>query len=589
VYHHLIIIAALILLLAGVCSAWSDQLPLLSTRDSEWVDSKGDPILLRGCNLGNWLVHETWMDAMKADGIPDQYTMEQVLARRFGSATKDRLMETYRKSYITARDFRIIKSFGMNVVRLPILYTLLEDDAHPFQLKPGAWIDIDRAVGWAEAEGIYVILDLHGAPGGQNPWQHCGRENQNGLWGSEENKRRTVWLWQQIASRYRGRGAVAAYDLLNEPYTAPKEELKELMLDIYRAIREVDPDHVIIFPALADGFEFYGKPGELGLRNVAFTAHFYPGFFGWSQPDRQVHLDWLSRGVPEWRKRVAAAGVPLLVGEMNVVLKSAGGPEMMRRSFDAYAQGGWAVTMWAYKCFSPEGGLADGSWGMVTNPPGDGAPLVKVGPWAGKGWERSFADASVRGDTRFVAPGAGSAAVYLVVKAGAGQGSVVDIAVEHISLADDTTGRDVLADGPADSAAWMTWHHAGELSADWHYATGTDSRPALRLSGKGFVNGGTYRKLSLTGGHRYTLSGRIRDIGSSPDSTWVEVYLRTDAPRQGEDYLAEPAPGSEIDLRTSSAEEIARYFRALSRMEYLIYTDLQHALQGAPERSCPQR
>jgi endoglucanase len=408
---------------------------VLGTRGTDWVDSQGNRVVLRGCNLGNWLVQEMWMHNMATDGIPDQYTMEQVLTRRFGKATNDKLMDIYRANYITARDFQIIKSFGMNVVRLPILYTLLENEDHPFQLKPDAWVHIDRAIALAEAQGIYVILDLHGAPGGQNPWQHCGRENQNALWGSEQllaagrdtpaagaqagaarpnppgraaqSKRRTVWLWQQMASRYRGRSTVAGYDLLNEPYTAPKTELKELMLDIYRAIRQVDPDHIIIFPSLPDGFEFYGKPKELGLTNVAFSAHFYPGFFGWGEPDRQVHTEWLTHGVPEWRKRVAASGVPLLVGEMNVVLRTAGGAEMMRRSFDAYTSSGWAVTMWSYKVLTREGGTGDGSWGMVTNPPaspragppGEGAPLAKVGTSSPKPGVPEFTLSEAEGPT----------------------------------------------------------------------------------------------------------------------------------------------------------------------------------------------
>ncbi len=358
----------------GVCPA-EGKLPMLNTRGASWVDASGNTVILKGCNLGNWLVQEMWMHAMQTEGISDQYTLEQVLSRRFGEEAKDRLLDTYRANFITARDFKIIKSFGMNVVRLPILYSVVEDDKNPYHLRPDAFIHLDRAIALAEAEGIYTILDLHGAPGSQNPWDHSGRVDQNKLWGNEEYKKRTIWVWQQLAKHYRGRSAVAAYDLLNEPYTAPKEELRELALALYRTIREVDPDHIVIFPSLPDGFEFYGDLKKLGLTKIALTAHFYPGFFGWSEPTVETHNKWLTEGVQVWERRMQAADVPLLVGEMNVVLREAGGAAMMRRAFDTYASFGWATTMWSYKVFSTEGGIAGGSWGMVTNRPGEGASI----------------------------------------------------------------------------------------------------------------------------------------------------------------------------------------------------------------------
>lgn len=356
------------------CSS-EGKLPPLRARGASWADTSGNPVILKGCNLGNWFVQEMWMHAMQTEGISDQYTLEQVLTQRFGEEAKNRLLDTYHANFITARDFKIIKSFGMNVVRLPILYSVIDDDKNPYHLRPEAFVHLDRAVAMAEAEGIYTILDLHGAPGSQNPWDHSGRVDQNKLWGNEEYKKRTIWVWRQLAEHYRGRSAVAAYDLLNEPYTAPKEELRDLALALYRAIREVDPDHIIIFPSLPTGFEFYGDLKQLNLKNIALTAHFYPGFFGWSSPTVETHNQWLTEGVKEWEQRVQAAGVPLLVGEMNVVLREAGGAAMMRRAYDTYAGFGWATTMWSYKVFSKEGGIAGGSWGMVTNPPGEGASI----------------------------------------------------------------------------------------------------------------------------------------------------------------------------------------------------------------------
>jgi glucan 1,3-beta-glucosidase len=575
----------------GVARA-KPPLPMLSTDGARWVDADGRPVLLRGCNLGNWLIQEMWMHSMGTEGIPDQYTMERVLADRFGEAEKDDLMGAYGDSFITARDFRTIKSFGMNVVRLPIWYRLLEHDSRPLQLKPDAWIHIDRAIDLAEAEGLYTILDLHGAPGGQNPWHHSGRAGRDGLWRSPQDQERTVWLWRQIAARYRHRSAVAAYDVLNEPFSAPKEDLKELVYAIYHAIRAADPHHIVIFPGQPDGFEFYGKPSALGITNVAFTMHFYPGFFGWGEADLQTHVDWLRRGAYEWRDRVEEAGVPLLVGEMNVVMKGAGGAEMMRHSFDTYGSFGWGTTMWSYKVFSSEGDAVSGTWGMVTNRSGSGAPLAKLDTWNYDDWDTTLADSCVQDRTRFTAPGSGPVKMYLVVKAGAREECTLDAVLDQVSLQDDSTGSEMVTNGGFGSGSgWSEWRHQGAISTDYaHTGVGPSGGvgPALRLSGTGPVNGGIYQAVSLHGGRTYRLRGATRDAGSSRSGAWLEVYLRTDAPIDGRDYVGGRAQGTSIDLNTSSLEDIREYFHSLSRVEYVVYEDLRHWLTtDEPPRLLP--
>jgi glucan 1,3-beta-glucosidase len=118
----------------------ADALPQLKARAARWVDAHDNPVILRGANLGNWLVQEMWMHTMGVPGIRDQHTLETTFINRFGKAAAERLLDAYRDNYLTPRDLAIIKSFGMNVVRVPFVYTLLEDDDHPFELRPDAWV-----------------------------------------------------------------------------------------------------------------------------------------------------------------------------------------------------------------------------------------------------------------------------------------------------------------------------------------------------------------------------------------------------------------------------------------------------------------
>jgi endoglucanase len=123
----------------GTSSATAALAPLHAS-GTAIVDDQGRPVVLHGCNLGNWLINEMWMMEMWRDGDPkDQWQMEGLLQQRFGATEKDRLMNLFRENWIGPRDFQIIKSWGFNVVRLPFNSVLLQDDAAPDQLRPDAF------------------------------------------------------------------------------------------------------------------------------------------------------------------------------------------------------------------------------------------------------------------------------------------------------------------------------------------------------------------------------------------------------------------------------------------------------------------
>ncbi len=343
----------------------------LGTRGTHIVDERGDTAILKGCNVGNWLLLEMWMLRVDHAKYHDQYDFEANLATRFGEAEKDRLMEVYRENWITPRDLKIIKSFGFNVIRLPFNYRLLEDDDKPFELKPDAFKWLDRAIEMAEAEGLYVILDMHGVPGGQSIDHPTGRSGQNKLWDDPIYAKRTANLWKHIANRYKDRASIAGYDLINEPYNDFKGDirprLREIFVEIHDAIRAVDKRHIIFAPApLWGGHGFYGNTHENGWTNVAFTEHHYPGLFG-SDPSMKTHGNFIYRTLPAKQAEIEAADAPLFIGEWNPVFERLGGGDLMRRYFDEYAKRGWAATIWSYKILQVAGGNINDNWEMVSN------------------------------------------------------------------------------------------------------------------------------------------------------------------------------------------------------------------------------
>ena len=368
---------------AGYGNCAAAELSMLQARGTHWVKSDGQQVNLKGVNLGNWLMLEFWMMGQRTEAIDDQCTLEATFDKRFGYAERERLMKLFRDNWITARDWDQMASLGLNLVRLPFIWNLVEDEKNPRHLRADAWRYLDEAIAQAEARGMYVILDLHGAVGSQGTEHHSGCANRNLYWSRPDYQERTAWLWEQVAERYKNRAAVAGYSLLNEPWGSTAEQMASVMKKLYASVRAVDPNHVIIFPGHHSGIAAYGKPQAQGLHNVAFEMHFYPGHFGWGKPGLEVHRDWLQcaakgDGSCEWNARLIGLDTPFFVGEFQpwADMDDELGGQITRVSFDTYASYGWAAALWSYKMISNAGGQGNGNWGVVTNSTASPVPAL---------------------------------------------------------------------------------------------------------------------------------------------------------------------------------------------------------------------
>ena len=363
--------AVIMLTAASVHAQAAASLPRLKVEGRRLVDDSGKEVILKGANLGGWLMIEPWLLAIDDSTIRDQYEFLSVLRTRFGAEQAGRLMDAFRSNWITDRELKLAKSFGFNAVRVPFDHHLLADDERPFELRKDAFRWFDKTVELAEHAGLYVIFDLHGAPGGQSTEMPSGHIGQNELWGSEESQKRTAWLWQRIAERYRGRSTVAAYDLINEPWGDFKMDVQPKLVAlvdrIHKAIREVDPDTLILAPGSLRGIAFYDCPTRRGWTNVGLTEHCYPGLFGNGSPSLETHRQFLGMTIPAKARLVARFGVPYLVGEFNPVFDQIARTTMMRRDFDAFAAQGWSATMWTVRGISPRGSAQPNNWFLVTN------------------------------------------------------------------------------------------------------------------------------------------------------------------------------------------------------------------------------
>ena len=127
---------------------------------SDLIDRSGQPLRLRGINLGNWFEPEGYM--FHLDGGPQSpREIEDLTKELIGPEKSAEFWRRWRQVYITEPDIDRLKAMGFNSVRVPIHWKFFEsDDSEGFEL-------MDRLMKWARKDGIYVIIDLHCAPGGQ--------------------------------------------------------------------------------------------------------------------------------------------------------------------------------------------------------------------------------------------------------------------------------------------------------------------------------------------------------------------------------------------------------------------------------------
>jgi len=152
------------------------------------------------------------------------------------------------------------QELGMSVVRVPFTYmNFYEKNSNDkWELKSNAFDRLDWIIDECSERGIYVILDLHGAFGSQNGQDHSGEVIENKadvkFYNDNNLKQLTLDLWKEIANRYKNNPAVAGYDTLNEPGEKAgntKSYHWDYYDEIYKAIRSVDPNHIIIFESFS--------------------------------------------------------------------------------------------------------------------------------------------------------------------------------------------------------------------------------------------------------------------------------------------------------------------------------------------------
>ena len=345
---------------AMVCTSAmaEDELTMLRAQGQEIVNADGEAVLLRGVNMGGWLVQEGWMNLTNG---PCQAESFKVLDERFGRDVREHLFQVYEDNYLSERDFDNIRALGMNVVRLPFAWwNILNDDG---TLRADAFTRLDWFVDCCAQRGLYVILDLHAARGSQNNQDNSGEMNGSQLWKNETWQDQMLYLWECVADHYKGNPAIAAYDLLNEPGGDLKSTgvvQWEYFDRLYEAIRAIDPEHIIMMESCWDP-EDLPSPDRYGWDNVVYQYHWYK----WNA-DNDYWAQKLNVDVKLHKMKQVNHPVPGFLGEFTLFQNM----DAWEYALDSYSRAGLGWTIWTYKV------TGSSTWGLY-NVFGEKADIYK--------------------------------------------------------------------------------------------------------------------------------------------------------------------------------------------------------------------
>jgi hypothetical protein len=266
----------LLLLLISVTTPLMSQ--SLRVKDKMIINENGEPVILRCMGLGGWMLQEGYMLRVQKIG-QQQHVIRGKIEELIGKEKTDEFYHAWLANHTRKIDVDSMAAWGFNSVRLPMhynLYTLpVEQEPVPGQ---DTWLEkgfamTDSLLQWCKKNKMYLILDLHAAPGGQgNDLNISDRDpSKPSLWDSEANQQKTIALWRKLAERYANEPWIGAYDIINEPNWGfekkedrngcgeqKNEPLKKLMVSITEAIRQVDKKHIIVIEGNCWGNNYKG-------------------------------------------------------------------------------------------------------------------------------------------------------------------------------------------------------------------------------------------------------------------------------------------------------------------------------------------
>jgi endoglucanase len=183
------------------------------------VDGSGREFQLRGMGLGGWMLPEGYMFQMSAFANAPWEIKKKVIDV-VGVQKADTFWAAFRKNFVQRKDVVRLAQHGFNSIRLPMHWEFYMNPDGSFRQE--GFTVTDSLLQWCADSKLYLILDLHAAPGGQSANNISDYNPANpSLWQSETNKQMTIALWKELALRYKNEPWIGGYDILKRAGVGP--------------------------------------------------------------------------------------------------------------------------------------------------------------------------------------------------------------------------------------------------------------------------------------------------------------------------------------------------------------------------------
>ncbi len=268
---------------ADTAKAENEAPKFVQVQGPDLIKPDGSKLFIVGTNLGNWLNPEGYMFGFQRMNSPRQ--INELFSELVGPDKTAEFWQQFKDNYITKADIDYIASTGANTIRLPFHYKLFTDEDYMgLTSNQDGFARIDSVVNWCRANDLYLILDMHDAPGGQTGDNIDDSYGYPWLLESEKSQEQFCNIWRNIADYYKDEPVILGYELINEPiatYFDNQDELNAKLEPIHKravaAIREADPNHIILIGAPQWNSNFEPLKDTDYDPQLMFTCHRYGG------------------------------------------------------------------------------------------------------------------------------------------------------------------------------------------------------------------------------------------------------------------------------------------------------------------------
>lgn len=257
------------------------------TTPSEYIYVQGRSLMkpdktvfmMKGVDLAGWLSPDGALFGFTK--IRAERDLNLMFCQIAGPKRAVAFWKRHKDGFITEEDIRYIAKCGANTVRVPFDWRLFSSDTDFMGLaaKQDGFTRLDNLMKWCSAAGLYVILDMKAAPGGQT-----GDWSDNGygypwLLGGKAQQTEMTKIWGEMAKRYKAEKSLLGYEIMDSPLCADAKfndllsKVEPLCRKTVKAIRAADKNHVIILDAVRDGQDFSCYSDFEFDDNILYTGH----------------------------------------------------------------------------------------------------------------------------------------------------------------------------------------------------------------------------------------------------------------------------------------------------------------------------